>query len=52
MSSTMASARRNSFNDGATRLPSKLSTPTAIAMSVAIGMPQPSTASPPALIAR
>ena len=35
-----------------TRLPSRLSTPTANAMSVAIGMPQPSTASPPALIAR
>ena len=42
MSSTMASASRNSLSDDGTRSPSRLSTPTAIAMSVAIGMPQPS----------
>ena len=42
MSSTIASASRNNLSDGATRLPRRLSTPTAIAMSVATGMPQPS----------
>ena len=51
MSSTMARASRNSLSDGATRRPSRLSTPTAIAMSVAIGMPHPAAPSPPALMA-
>ena len=51
MSSTMASARRNSFSDGSTRAPSRLSTPTAMAMSVAMGMPQPAAPGPPALTA-
>ena len=36
--------------DGTIRAPSRLSTPTAKAMSVAIGMPQPAAPSPPALI--
>ena len=52
MSSTIARASTNSLSDGATRLPSRLSTPTAIAMSVAIGMPQPWTPACPALKAR
>ena len=38
MSSTMASASRNSFSDGGTRAPSRLSTPTAMAMSVAMAV--------------
>jgi hypothetical protein len=52
MSSTIARASTNSLSSGATRLPSRLSTPTAMAMSVAIGMPQPSTPGRPALRAR
>ena len=52
MSSTIASASRKSLSDGAIRLPSRLSTPTAIAMSVATGMPQPRLADVPAVIAR
>ena len=42
MSSTMARASRNSLSDGGMRRLNKLRTPTAMAMSVAIGIPQPS----------
>ena len=52
MSSTIASARRNSFNDGVTRVPRSPRTPSAIAMSVAVGIPQPPSASVPAVMAR
>ena len=41
MSSTIASTSRNSSSEGTTRLPRRLTTPTAMAMSVAIGMPHP-----------
>ena len=49
MSSTIASVRRNTFSGLGTRDPSSAMTPTANAMSVAIGIPQPSTPSPPRL---
>ena len=49
MSSTIASASRNSLSDGWTREPSRLRTPTAMAMSVATGMAHPAAPSPPAL---
>ena len=49
MSSTIASESRKIFSGDGTRLPSKASTPTAKAMSVAIGIPQPALPSPPAL---
>ena len=52
MSSTMASASRNSLSEAGTRRPTRLSTPMAMAMSVAVGIPHPSACSPPALIAR
>ena len=48
----IASASRNSFSDGLIREPSRLNTPTAIAMSVAMGIPQPRAPSPPAFNAR
>src|SRR2546430_1777829 len=41
MSSTMAMLSRNSFSDAGTRGPSSPTTPTAKAMSVALGTPQP-----------
>ena len=44
MSSTIASVSRNSLSPVGTRGPSSARTPTANAMSVAIGMPQPSLA--------
>ena len=47
MSSTMASAVRNTLRATGTRSPSSASTPRAKAMSVAIGMPQPATPSRP-----
>ena len=49
MSSTIASASRNSLSAGSTAEPSRLTTPTATAMSVATGMPQPAEPAPPAL---
>ncbi len=49
MSSTIARARRNSLSDGSMRAPSRLTTPMAIAMSVATGIAQPAAPSPPAL---
>ena len=47
MSSTMAKANRNSFSEGCTREPMRARTPNAMAMSVAMGMPQPRTPVPP-----
>ena len=47
MSSTIASVSRNSRAAEGMRRPSTPSTPTAKAMSVAIGIPQPATASLP-----
>ena len=44
MSSTMASAEQEDLELAGTRSPSRASTPTAKAMSVAIGMPQPDAA--------
>ena len=41
MSSTMATLSRNTLSPAGTREPSRASTPTAKAMSVAIGIPQP-----------
>ena len=41
MSSTIASVSSSTFTAGGTRLPSRATTPSAKAMSVAIGMPQP-----------
>ena len=41
MSSTMARVSRNSLSDGGTREPSRATTPTANAMSVAIGIAPP-----------
>ena len=49
MSSTMASVSKNSLSIGGIREPSSATTPTANAMSVAIGMPQPDAASPDGL---
>ena len=46
MSSTIASVSRNTCGRG-TRRPSSARMPTAKAMSVAIGMPQPEPVSPP-----
>ena len=43
-SSTMASVSRKILSDGATRAPSRLTTPTAMAMSVAIGIAHPEEA--------
>ena len=51
MSSTIARASRKSLSDGGTREPSRLTTPIAMAMSVAMGMPQPPAPFPPALMA-
>jgi len=47
MSSTMASVNRNTLRLLGTREPRIASTPTANAMSVAIGMAQPFMPSPP-----
>ena len=47
MSSTIASASRNSFAPTGTRLPSSAITPTEKAMSVAIGIPQPGASAGP-----
>ena len=52
MSSTIARVSNSTLTAGGTRLPSSATTPSANAMSVAIGMPQPSLPSPPALNAR
>ncbi len=52
MSSAIASPSSKTFRELGTRSPSRASTPTAKAMSVAIGMPQPRAPSPPALKAR
>ena len=52
MSSTMARLRRKTFNEVGTRRPSSETTPTAKAMSVAIGMPQPVEPAPDPLKAR
>lgn len=41
MSSTIARAKSSTLSPGATRLPSNAKMPTAKAMSVAIGVPQP-----------
>ena len=49
MSSTMAKASRNTLSDGTTLFPTNDITPTARAMSVAMGMPQPRTHGPPEL---
>jgi hypothetical protein len=49
MSSAMASAARNTLSVTGTRSPSRASTPSANAMSVAIGTPQPRAPGPPAL---
>ena len=49
MSSTIASVSRNSFRLDGTRGPSSASTPTANAMSVAIGIAQPSSPLPPSV---
>src|SRR6185437_1620197 len=46
-SSTIASASRNTFSGNGARLPSNASTPSANAISVAIGMPQPWAPRPP-----
>ena len=51
-SSATAKVSRKIFNVAGARLPTSASTPTANAMSVAIGMPQPLTPGPPALNAR
>ena len=48
MSSTIASVSRNSRAADGIRRPRRPSTPTAKAMSVAIGIPQPEPPSPPA----
>ena len=45
----MARATRNAKSDFGTRLPNSVNTPTAKAISVAIGMPQPRMPAPPAL---
>ena len=45
----MASVNRNTTSDDGTRRPSSDNTPTANAMSVAIGMPQPSAPAEPTL---
>ena len=50
-SSTTARLSRKIFNDGGTRFPSRARTPSAKAMSVAIGMPQPLEPTLPALAA-
>ena len=49
MSSTIASVSRKTLREFETRGPISDSTPTAKAMSVAIGIPQPADPSPPAL---
>ena len=49
MSSTIANASRNSLRAGWTADPSRLTTATATAMSVATGMPQPDEPAPPTL---
>ena len=46
MSSTMARVSRKIFNEVETRVPKSETTPTANAISVAIGIPQPAVASP------
>ena len=51
MSSATASVSRNTLAAMGTRLPTSVTTPTAKAMSVAIGTPQPSLPAPPALTA-
>ena len=52
MSSTMARVSRNTFRRGGTRLPNTATSARAKAMSVAMGMPHPSTPTPPAFTAR
>ena len=52
MSSMMASVSRKTFRGVEIRLPSRDSTPTAKAMSVAMGIPHPAEASPDELKAR
>jgi hypothetical protein len=52
MSSTMASAVKNTLSPTGALSPSKAKTPRAKAMSVAIGIPQPAAPSVPALMAR
>ena len=52
MSSAIASAARNTFRPLGTRGPSSASTPSANAMSVAIGTPHPAAPGPPAFSAR
>jgi hypothetical protein len=52
MSSTMARVSRNTLAPAGTLEPSTASTPTAKAMSVAMGMPQPRPPSPPTLRSR
>ena len=49
MSSATASVSRKIFAASGTRLPASVTTPTAKAMSVAIGTAQPSLPGPPAL---
>jgi hypothetical protein len=52
MSSTIATVSRNNLTPEDTRSPSRASTPTANAMSVAAGMAQPEASSLPAVTAR
>ena len=52
MSSTMASAVKNTLSPTGALSPSNAKTPRAKAMSVAMGMPQPAAPSVPALMAR
>ena len=48
----MARAVRKTLSRAGTREPTRASTPSANAMSVAIGMPQPDAPGPPTLSAR
>ena len=48
----MARVVRNTLSDAGTRDPTMASTPSANAMSVAIGMPQPGAPGPPMLTPR
>src|ERR671924_71836 len=52
MSSTIASVRMNGFRPGGAWRAARTRTPSANAMSVAIGIPHPSTPSPPVFNAR
>ena len=49
MSSTMARPRSSTFSSAGTRLPSRASTPSAKATSVAMGMPHPLAPAPPSV---